>query len=160
MKKVFSYSFHLFLFVWFAAIAYSCSDTALLEKNVAIKDRIWDYEDQPQITVTVTEAGKPYDIFLNLRHTAAYRFANIFVLLHQHHPSGADSTVRIEIPLAASDGRWLGSGTGNLLSYQQLIKKNYHFPDTGKYVFSFEQNMRENPLKEVTDIGIRIVPVD
>ena len=94
----------------------------------------------------------------NLRHTNNYAYANIFVLLHQHAPSGARDTTPVEIELAAPDGRWLGSGSGAVFSHQHLVRGNYTFPDTGRYVFLIEQNMRENPLPGVTDVGIRIAP--
>lgn len=138
----------------------SCSDNALVDKNVAIEGRQWDYEYKPGIEVEVTDAQQRYDLFLNLRHTNNYPYSNIFVLLHQRHPNGTRDTTRVEIRLAEPDGRWLGSGSGSLFSHQQLVRGNYTFPDTGRYVFSFEQNMRENPLPEITDVGIRISPAN
>ena len=38
-----------------------------------------------------------------------------------------------------------------------LAKKDYSFPDTGIYTFTVEQNMRDNPLKNVVDVGIKVV---
>lgn len=141
-----------------AGLAASCSDTALTDTNVAIDDRRWDYENKPRIEVDVADASQRYDVFLNLRHTNKYTYSNIFVLLHQHDPDGGRDTTRVEIRLAAPDGRWLGSGSGAIFSHQHLVRDNYTFPDTGRYVFLIEQNMRENPLPEVTDVGIRIAP--
>ncbi|SKB68393.1 gliding motility-associated lipoprotein GldH [Parapedobacter luteus] len=140
--------------------AASCTDTAVLDQNVPITDRAWHYDDQPRLTAHITDAGKHYNIYLNLRHTPDYKYSNIFVLLHQHHPDGSDTTERFELRLAEPDGRWLGRGGGSLYAHQQLIKEAVRFPDTGNYVFVIEQNMRENPLREVADVGIRITPVN
>lgn len=151
--------FRAIIFLFLASsLVVSCGDNALVDKNIAIEGRTWDYENKPHIEVEVMDTNQRYDVFLNLRHTNQYPYSNIFVLLHQQHPNGLRDTTRVEIRLAEPDGRWLGNGTGSLFSYQQLAKGNYVFPDTGRYVFSFEQNMRENPLPAVSDIGLRIVP--
>lgn len=139
-------------------MALACNDNALVDQNEAIRDRIWDYGNRPSIEVNITDANQPYDLFLNLRHSGKYAYSNIFVLLHQHAPNGSRDTTRVEIRLAEPDGRWTGRSSGSLFSHQQLVRSNYVFPDTGRYVFSFEQNMRENPLPEVVGVGLRIAP--
>ena len=137
----------------------SCADTAVIDENVAIENRVWHYEDQPQLKAHITNINKPYHVYLNLRHTPDYPYSNVFILLHQLAPDGTDTTERFELTLAEPDGRWLGKGNGSVYTHQHLIKEAVHFPDTGHYVFTLEQNMRENPLPEITDVGIRIEPV-
>jgi len=136
----------------------SCTDTAVLDQNVAIADHAWHYEDRPQLTAHITDITRPYAIYLNLRHTPDYAYSNVFVLLHQRQPNGRDTTERIELTLAESDGRWLGRGAGSVYAHQHLIKESVRFPDTGNYVFTLEQNMRENPLQGIVDVGIRVEP--
>ncbi|MFC3199679.1 gliding motility lipoprotein GldH [Parapedobacter deserti] len=147
-------------FLGFVMFVASCTDTAVVDQNVAIPDHKWSYDNQPLITAHITDTTVYYDIYLNLRHTPDYRYANIFILLHQGYPDGTDTTERFELQLAAPDGRWLGRGSGSVYAHQQLIKESVRFPDTGNYVFAIEQNMRENPLGEITDAGIRIAPAE
>ncbi|MGV3763496.1 gliding motility lipoprotein GldH [Parapedobacter sp.] len=137
----------------------SCTDTALLDKNVAIADNTWYYDSQPQLTAHIVDTNRRYDIYLNLRHTPDYRYSNIFLLVHQSGPGMQDTTERFELHLAEPDGRWLGRSTGSMYAHQKLIKENIHFADTGLYHFTIEQNMRENPLREIADVGLRIEPV-
>ncbi len=139
-------------------LALSCTDTAVFDQNIAIEGNAWSYDNQPQLTVHIEDITKPYNIYLNLRHTPDYKYANIFVLLHQRQPNGQDTTERIELQLAEPDGRWIGRGNGSVYAHQHLIKESVRFPDTGNYVFALEQNMRENPLREITDVGIRVDP--
>jgi len=154
------YLSRFWFFLVLGAFATSCTDNALLDQHVAIKDHVWYYDNQPRITAHITDTATRYHIYLNLRHTPDYKYANIFVLLHQRYPNGRDTTERFELQLAEPDGRWLGRGGGSVYAHQQLIKESVRFPDTGNHVFSIEQNMRENPLREITDVGIRIVPVE
>lgn len=141
-------------------LAASCTDTAVLDENKAIADRTWHYDDQPHFVAHITDTGQRYRIFLNLRHTPDYRYSNVFLLVHQSGPVMRDTTERFELHLAESDGRWLGRSSGSMYTHQQLVKENVHFPDTGKYHFVIEQNMRENPLREIADVGVRIEPVE
>ena len=160
IRKVDSVCSMKYLLSLFLASAFftACTDTALVDKNIPIAKHEWRYEDPVNIDVHVSEIDAPYRVYLNLRHTPDYRYANIFMLVHVYQPNGTDTTERIELTLAEPDGRWLGSGAGSIYTHQQLIKDNYFFPDTGQYTFSIEQNMRENPLPEIADVGIRIEP--
>lgn len=138
----------------------ACKDSAILDRHVPIADYQWRYNDPVRIAAHIVDANQPYRIYVNLRHTPDYRYSNIFMRITLRQPSGKDSTERVELTLAEPDGRWLGSGTGSLYAHQQLIKDHFVFPDTGQYLFTIEQNMRENPLPEITDVGLRIVPVE
>ena len=140
-------------------VAASCTDTAVLDQHVAIADYTWYYDDQPELTAHITDTNALYNIYLNLRHTPDYRYSNIFLLVHQSGLGLQDTTEQVELRLAMPDGRWLGRSTGSIYAHQQLIKENVRFPDTGQYHFTIEQHMRENPLREIADVGIRVEPV-
>ena len=146
----------LFLILFIALTISSCVDNSIVDVYKEISRRNWSYIKKVSIPVQIDDAGKPYNLYMNLRHTADYRYSNIFVRIHQIEPGGKKTTERKEFQLAYPDGEWLGSGAGNLYSYRLLFRKKYKFPSTGKYVFEFEQNMRDNPLREVRDVGMRI----
>lgn len=148
---------YLFYSISIVALCTSCFSDALYEENKAITNRAWSYEERLSFVVNVKDKRVPYDIYINLRHTNDYDFSNLFVLLHEKGSQLKDSAYRKEIPLAALDGRWLGKSAGNLYEIQHLAKEKFLFPDTGDYTFSIEQNMRENPLKNVVDVGIKVV---
>lgn len=135
----------------------SCNSNAIFDQNSTIKDRVWTYDQKPSYAVQVNDNTAKYNIYINLRHTSEYSYSNLFVLLHEKGSQLKDSAYRKEIPLAALDGRWLGKSAASLYSVSYLAKENFSFPDTGKYIFSIEQNMRENPLKDIVDIGIKVV---
>jgi|SRR5690606_6315471 len=137
----------------------ACDDSAVLDKFVPIADHAWKYDEPVSVEAHIADR-RPYRIYLNLRHTPDYRYSNIFMRITFPEQGGKDTTERVELTLATPDGRWLGSGTGNLYTHQQLIKDQFVFPDTGQFIFKIEQNMRENPLSEISDVGLRIVPVE
>lgn len=149
---------HLFLFIVLMTMGLiSCKDSVTVaDTNFELNRQNWSYTEKIRIPVTIDEVDIPYNIYLNLRHTSNYKYSNIFLLIHIISPDGKRITERREFKLALPDGEWLGSGSGNMYSYQLLIKDNYRFPVKGKYIFELEQNMRDNPLDHVTDAGIRV----
>lgn len=136
---------------------YSCQNPGTVtDSSQAIKNRSWSYANKIRIPVEIVDETASYNIYINLRHTGDYKYSNIFLRIHTKGLTGKAISERKEYTLAYPDGQWLGKGSGNLYSYQLPFKENFRFPRKGKYLFEIEQNMRDNPLKEVTDIGLSI----
>lgn len=143
--------------LWTFAALTSCQDTqTIVDTNIEIAGHNWSYTEKVQVPVMIENAGIAYNLYVNLRLTASYKYSNIFLLIHTTGPDGKKSTERKEFRLALPDGEWLGSGSGNLYSYQILFKENYRFPVKGKYIIELEQNMRDNPLNSISDAGVRV----
>jgi len=134
-----------------------CTDpNAVLDKNTEIANYNWSYVNRVKYDVTIDDISVPYNLYFNVRVSGSYRYSNLFALFFQTSPGKKTHTTRYEFKLANKDGEWLGSGSGNLYSYQLLLRKNYKFPAKGVYHFEIEQNMRDNPLREVVDVGLRV----
>ncbi|UIR55738.1 gliding motility lipoprotein GldH [Sphingobacterium sp. SRCM116780] len=135
----------------------SCDSNTIIDENVNIDNKEWTYLNKPTFKVHISDATKKYDVLLNVRHTAQYPYANLFVLVHEKGLKTKEYSYRKELKLAEEDGKWTGKSAGSLYTHQTIIHKDYVFPDTGIYQFSFEQNMRDNPLKEIHDVGLQII---
>jgi gliding motility-associated lipoprotein GldH len=148
----------LFLFMSFLMLSLiSCQDSVTIaDTNIELEKRNWSYSEKIRIPVKIEATDISYNLYLNLRHSAEYKYSNIFILIHITGPDGKKTTERREFKLALADGEWLGSGSGNLYSYQINFKEKYKFPAKGTYIFELEQNMRDNPLDHVNDAGIRV----
>lgn len=136
----------------------SCNRSALIDEFRPVPNQAWNYAFNPEFKVDVKDNKVPYRLKMNVRLTTDYRYANLFVLVHQRNAKGESNSKRVELKMADKDGRWLGKGIGSLYSYQIAYNTNYHFPDTGTYYFKIEQNMRDSPLKGVSDVGICVIP--
>ena len=148
--------FFLLLIVASLGIA-GCNDpNAIIDQNTLIENNNWSYVNKIKHTVNITDEGIPYNLYLNVRVTADYKYANLFLIIKQTGPDKKPKSARYEIKLANADGEWLGSGSGNIYSYQVPFAKKYKFSVKGAYTFEIEQNMRDNPLHEVSDVGIRV----
>lgn len=135
----------------------SCQDTqTFADDNFEIAGHNWSYTEKIQVPVTIENPDLLYNLYVNLRLTSSYKYSNIFLLIHIVGPDGKKTTERKEFRVALPDGEWLGSGSGDLYSFQMPFKENFKFPLKGKYVIELEQNMRDNPLNNISDAGVRV----
>jgi gliding motility-associated lipoprotein GldH len=145
------------VFIAITSLVFACDNPdAIVEVNKEITNRNWTYIDKVRIPVKIEDVTASYALYLNLRHTTNYKYSNIFVLIHEIGPGMKRKTQRKEFKLAYPDGEWLGSGSGNLYSYQLPLSEKIQFSKKGTYIFEIEQNMRDNPLREISDVGLRL----
>lgn len=150
----------LILFATVFSLLFSgCDTNNIVDVNHTMPSRNWSYADKVKAIVDITDSNKAYNIYFKLRHTSDYRYSNVFVLLNLKTTQRKRSR-RYEFKLAQPDGQWNGSGSGNLYTYAFPLLTNFKFPAPGKYELELEQNMRDNPLTEVSDVGIKVVIVN
>ncbi|OJW17379.1 MULTISPECIES: gliding motility lipoprotein GldH [unclassified Mucilaginibacter] len=134
-----------------------CTDASrVMDDSTAIANHNWAYVNRVKYDADITDNNIPYNLYFNLRVTGSYRYSNMFILVRMTSPGKRTRVTRYELKLANPDGEWLGSGSGNMYSYQIPFRKGFKFPASGKWHFELEQNMRDNPLHEVTDVGLRV----
>lgn len=144
----------LLAFIVFASFLTGCT-SSIIDSNVEIPERKWTYRNHIRTAYEIKDSTKVYNLYFKLRHTADYRYSNIFILAH--FKDGKNKiTKRYQYRLAKNDGEWLGSGSGNIFSYRLPLLTNYRFANKGKFEIEIEQNMRDNPLLEISDVGISI----
>ncbi len=133
----------------------SCSNSNLVDTNEAIADNSWTYAKNAKASFEIKDANQLYQVRFKLRHTADYRYSNLFVVMRLKGDSLYKS-VRYQFKLAKADGEWLGKGSGDIFTYSFPLLKDYRFAKPGKYEIFIEQNMRDNPLTGISDVGITV----
>lgn len=146
----------LILFVIASTWLFSgCDTNNITDVNHTMRARNWSYADKVKATVDIKDSNKAYHIYFKLRHTSDYRYSNIFVLFNLKTAQKKRNR-RYEFKLAQADGQWNGAGSGNLYTYEFPLLTNFKFPAPGIYELELEQNMRDNPLTEISDAGIKV----
>jgi gliding motility-associated lipoprotein GldH len=134
----------------------ACTTVDLYEKSVTIPGHSWKSSYQPSFTFNIKDTSTPYQLYFVIRHNDKYSFNNIYINLHIQLP-GSDSTrtIRRDLALATDEKGWLASGMDDI--YEHRIKLGEpELLKAGDYTFRVEQIMRENPLNNVLNAGIRI----
>lgn len=144
-----------------AALSFTaCIKTDLFEKNVAIPGHAWAYSFKPQIRFTIQDTASSYNIFMVVRHNDAFRYNNLWVRLKSAAPG--DSSVvaqQFDLPLATQN-RWTGTGMDDIYEHRILLyRRPVKFSKPGDFTITIEQVMRENPLPDIMNVGIRLEKV-
>ena len=144
-------------FVLFTSYLFiSCTTIDLYEKTTAIPGQAWANNFRPSFDFTIKDTSALYQLFLVLRHNEKYNYSNIYINLYILAP-GQDTTIKIQrnLTLATNEKGWEATGMDDIYEHRIALGE----PQTlkaGNYKFSLEQIMRENPLQNVLDAGIRV----
>ena len=138
----------------------TCTTIDLYEKSVAIPGHSWKSDFKPSFTFTIKDTTSAYQLFLILRHNDKYGYNNIYLNLKIKTP-GQDTmqTVKYDLQLANNENGWLASGMDDIYEHRISLtpgNENFYFRRKGDYTFTVEQIMREDPLKNVLNAGLRI----
>jgi gliding motility-associated lipoprotein GldH len=141
----------------------ACSiPSGFFEKDVPIPNQQWESSFKPRIDFIVKEedTASLYNVYFVIRHSDAYNYNNIWIEGTVTQPG--DSTVRSErydLTLATNKNGWEGSGMDDIYETRIIIQPQTKFRKPGTYSFVIRQIMREDPLKHILDIGIRVEKV-
>ena len=131
----------------------------VFEKDVVIPGQQWESNFRPRVDFTIKDQDTTslYNVYLVLRHSDAYNYNNIWVKGTVRQPGDtASKTQRYDLTLATNDKGWLGSGMDDIYEHRILIQPETKFKRPGTYSFILEQIMREDPLKHVLNVGVRV----
>lgn len=133
----------------------SCSHNEVFFEYHSFANAEWNRDNPAVFNVNIEDNSQPYNISIELRNNNTYPFSNIWLFVEYKMPNGTSCADSISAELADVYGKWYGKGLSlyNLsIPYETLIL----FPDTGTYVYSISQGMREYTLKGISDIGLKV----
>jgi gliding motility-associated lipoprotein GldH len=140
----------------------ACSvPSGVFEKDVAIPRQQWEGSFRPRIDFIVKEedTASTYNVYFVIRHTDAYNYNNIWIQGTVMQPGDtASRSERYDLTLATNKG-WAGDGMDDIYEHRILLQPETKFKKPGTYSFTIDQIMREDPLKHVLNVGIRVEKV-
>jgi gliding motility-associated lipoprotein GldH len=150
----------LLLFLLPCVLYLGCTSIDLYEKSVSIPGHAWKSSYKPSFTFSIKDTSSAYDLFLVLRHNDKYSFNNIYINLYAQTP-GIDTVQVIKYPLtlATDEKGWLATGMDDIYEHRIRLTPEgqpVYFRMPGDYTYTIEQIMREDPLKNVLNVGLRI----
>jgi len=140
----------------FAAMVPGCRNGSMYDKFLQLDDKTWEAHDIKEFRVEIQDTMSPCNFFLNIRNTNDYHYSNLYLFIETRIPDGTSARDTVEVILAEPSGRWLGRGLGKVKENTVLLRTGLVFPRKGVYLFRLEQAMREEKLRGISDIGIRI----
>jgi gliding motility-associated lipoprotein GldH len=153
LKKAFIF----FSYCLFTISIISCTRIDLYEKVLPIPKHEWKNNFKPQFAFDITDTMASYQLFLILRHNDRYNYNNIWLNVFIKGPDNKVQKFQVEKLLATNASGWLASGMDDIYEHRlQLTETPVQLKKPGRYIFGFEQIMREDPLQNIMDVGLRI----
>jgi gliding motility-associated lipoprotein GldH len=139
----------------------SCAKVGVFEKTVAIPSQSWSYDNKPSFTFTITDTNAAYNVYIVLRHTDSYNYNNIWLAVGSQAPGDTMRFQNINLELGDDAKGWEGSGMDDIFEIRKTITPGpVPFTKAGDYTFTISQIMRENPLKHILNVGVRVEKVN
>jgi len=153
--RTFPRLFFPFYLLSLSFLLYACDPNRIYEGNINIPAGGWKGSERARFEVEITDTITPCNIYINVRNNSNYKYVNLWLFVDVY-ASGFAERDTVQIVLADHRGKWMGHGLGNKFDTRMVFRKNVWFPVSGKYVFEYEQAMRDELLTGIDDIGLRI----
>ena len=143
----------------FSAGLISCDNIRLYEENREFTDRAWKVTEEPRFDFVVTDTVQRYHVYYNVRNSLNYPYARIFVTWHLYDSAGKEISKKLvnHDLFDQKTGHPLGdSGIGDLFDHQFPLLTNHQFHFPGKYSIKLDQLMRQDTLRGVIAVGVRV----
>ena len=138
----------------------SCIKAGLFEKQATVPSQQWYYDYVPKFTFNIDDTTSLYNVFVILRHTDLYEYNNLWLRIGLKTPTDSFNYQNVNVVLASDSKGWEGTGMDDIFEVRKSISAApFSFKKPGDYTFSINQIMRENPLKHILNIGIRVEKV-
>ncbi len=135
----------------------SCGDrNRIFESYGDIDHAGWGKDSVLVFNFDIKDTVQANNLYINLRNEGNYPYSNIWLFLSIDSPDGTSLADTIEISLADNAGKWLGRGLGGLFDNQFVYRSNIYFPQRGTYQFNIQHGMRDEMLKGIRGVGIRV----
>lgn len=140
----------------------SCDSNRVYDQYQTVPNG-WNIHEPIQFEISDVDSITPYNVFITLRNTNAYKYSNLFLISRMDFPNGKQLTDTLEYPMATPEGAWLGTGFNDIKENKLWYKEGVRFRESGTYLFSIEHAVRKNGsitgderLEGITEVGLRI----
>ena len=132
----------------------SCNKIDVFEKNTLIPNYEWKSSFTAKGSFTITDTLSAYNIYLVLRHTDAYQYNNIWLNIGLQSPGDSIRIQKVDLQLGTDANGWEGTGMNDIWELRKLLDAAPL--RRGTYNFSISHIMRDDPLRNIMSVGLRI----
>jgi gliding motility-associated lipoprotein GldH len=136
----------------------SCNTIDVYEKTTPIPRHEWNSNNNLSFTFTSADSLAYYNFYFVIRHTESYHFNNIWVNFTSVEPNKKTQTQKLNLQLTNANG-WMGASMDDIIEQRVLLFNHPVKLTKGDYTFYIQQVMREDPLQNVLNAGIRVEKV-
>lgn len=145
-----------FILLLVVAMMASCNTIDIYERTKLFATQNWKAADKPTFIFEIKDTTSLYNIYIVFRHTDAYNYNNLWLNVTTIPPGDTATVRQLDLRLADNKNGWLGSGMDDIFEHRIKITRGPVTLKQGKYSFTLQHIMREEPLQHVLNAGIRV----
>ena len=145
------------IFVFLSLLLLVCCNTNTESSYSVFEEDSWHADSIITLNHSVVDTITKQNLYLKIRHTTDFEYQNIFLFVDFQ-----DKRDTIEVTLSEKNGKWLGSGFGDIKEVEYCFAKEIIFNSKKTSNVTVEQAMRygDQPvitnLKGIIALGINI----
>lgn len=143
------------LLVLTSLLLVACRQDIVYTQFEAVPAAQWAADSAMVFHPVVDDSINHYQMQINIRHTDRYAYQNLWLFVDVAQDSLLLRRDTIEAQMANERGEWYGSGMSKLtlpMIYLDDIELTQ-----GEYTVTIQQGMREETLKGITEVGLKVV---
>jgi gliding motility-associated lipoprotein GldH len=134
----------------------ACDNGRIYEEYYALGSEGWNKDSVAHFYFNIDDSIAHYNLLINSRNLENYPYSNLWLFVDVVAPDSTTIRDTIQYQLANPNGKWTGTGTGGVYLNQFNFRNDVYFPSSGIYELKIQHAMRDDLLKGVRDIGVRI----
>lgn len=136
--------------------ASSCNGGYLCNQSADVKGGSWTYEDTLKFSFDIADTTAFHEMNLEVTHTDAYPFHNLYVQFHTTFPSGRTEKRVVSLELAKPSGISNGNCSRGKCTVSIPLQAKAIFKETGTHTLSLEQYMRQPSLPGIASMRLKV----
>lgn len=132
--------------------ATSCS--TIYDETQVLEAQTWKQGQVVQFEFDIQDTTQLYDVYLEVGHTTAYSYQNIYCWITTTMPDGTERSEQHSLELANAKGYWLGDCSGESCQRRIPFIIQAAFPYKGRYRIQFEQHSRQATLAAIEHLRL------
>ena len=141
-------------------IASACSDNTVYKSKKDINNEFWVYEDAISFDLEAPDTINWYELGLDVKHSKEFGYQNLYLYIDTRFPSDTLLTDLINLDLAKKNGQWNGDCNSKSCSNPFILKQKFKFEELGEYSFAFKQASRQDSLKGIQSLSLKLKKAD
>lgn len=133
----------------------TCQRGVVFDEFKSLSTQGWNADSALQFMPVLTDTLGEYQMHIVLRHTERYPYQNLWLFVDVKRDSTLLRRDTIESFLANERGEWYGSGMSKYTL--PLLYLEHIALQEGEYTLVVQQGMRDEILRGITDVGVKIV---
>ena len=148
MKKV-------LLLALISVLLMGCQQGVVYDEFNSLPASGWDADSALLFEPIIADTMGGYEVQIIVRHTERYPYQNLWLFVDVKQDSLLLHRDTIESFLANERGEWYGAGM-QLHELPLLYLENIALT-AGQYTIAIQQGMREDQLRGITDVGLKVI---